>query len=661
MYRFLTVLLFLSFLPFLSFSQCIAGDCINGSGTFNYRSGTKYVGQFKSGKKSGIGSLFYADGSKYQGAWENDQPNGEGIETLPDGSSREGIWSDGRLVSQKPKPVETEQVEKGGKKQTGCISGDCFSGKGIYIYPSGAVYIGDFSKGEVHGYGTCYYADGSKYQGSWLHRYPDGKGTKTLADGTKIEGYWKKGQPVDSNGNFVDVLPNKKINTQVSDELDIQSGCVSGNCRNGQGVFGYADGSRYEGYFKNGKPDLNGTFYYPNGDKYVGSFVNGQPNGKGRLYHTNGKTLMGFWKDGEYVGENDPNQVIAGCVSGNCSNGFGTYLFKDGTKYIGDFKNSLPHGKGAVTYCNGDKYDGQMVGGVFEGIGTLVLADGTIVSGKWSKGTFLGKEKETSQRNNDNVAVSATENNTGSGKYAIQDDIQVWAVVIGVAQYNHMPVLRYTDDDAYRMYAFFKSPEGGALDDDHIRILIDEDATRENILNTMNDVYGKAGKNDLILLYFSGHGLRGSFLPIDFDGFNNKLYHDEINRIFKNSQAKLKLCIADACHSGSLLASRGDMIPETIQTFYQSLAEAGPGSALLMSSKSDETSLESKGLRQGVFSHFLIRGLKGEADSNNDGIVSIQELYNFIFFNVRAYTGKRQSPIIQGTYDQNMGIAIRRK
>ena len=47
-----------------------------------------------------------------------------------------------------------------------------------------------------------------------------------------------------------------------------------------------------------------------------------------------------------------------------------------------------------------------------------------------------------------------------------QPDIQVWAVIIGVAAYDHMPALRYTDDDAYRMYAFFKSPEGGALDDD---------------------------------------------------------------------------------------------------------------------------------------------------------------------------------------------------
>ena len=84
-----------------------------------------------------------------------------------------------------------------------------------------------------------------------------------------------------------------------------------------------------------------------------------------------------------------------------------------------------------------------------------------------------------------------------------------------------MPALRYTDDDAYRIYAFLKSPEGGALKDEQISILVDEAATRANILRQMEQTFSKAGPNDLVFLYFSGHGLKGSFLPIDFDGFNN--------------------------------------------------------------------------------------------------------------------------------------------
>src|SRR5690606_27266621 len=80
--------------------------------------------------------------------------------------------------------------------------------------------------------------------------------------------------------------------------------------------------------------------------------------------------------------------------------------------------------------------------------------------------------------------------------------LKVWAVIVGVSSYNHMPTLRYTDDDAYRMFAFLKSPEGGALTDEQIKVLIDEEATKQNIENTMREVYSKAGPNDLIMLYF---------------------------------------------------------------------------------------------------------------------------------------------------------------
>ena len=66
-------------------------------------------------------------------------------------------------------------------------------------------------------------------------------------------------------------------------------------------------------------------------------------------------------------------------------------------------------------------------------------------------------------------------------------------------------------------------------------------------------------------------------------------------------------------------------------------------------------------LRQGVFSHFLIRGLKGEADQDDDGIVRVQELYDFIYVNVRAYTGMRQSPVIKGDYDPLMPVGRRRR
>lgn len=107
--------------------------------------------------------------------------------------------------------------------------------------------------------------------------------------------------------------------------------------------------------------------------------------------------------------------------------------------------------------------------------------------------------------------------------------------------------------------------------------------------------FSMAGPNDLVVFYFSGHGLNGSFLPIDFDGFN-KIAHEEIAAAFNKCKAKFKLCLADACHSGSLIAMRSGETEPVLSQYYQTLAKAVSGTALLMSSKADETSADAPGL-----------------------------------------------------------------
>ncbi len=535
--------------------------------------------------------------------------------------------------------------------QAQCISGDCKNGTGIYLYPSGAKYIGQFKDGEIHGIGTCYYTDGSTYRGEWAHRYPEGHGIKTLEDGRTWEGTWKMGLPLDENGKPIENLfPEEKI------AEEIQSGCLEGDCDGGQGIFAYPDGSKYEGQFTAGKPDGWGTFTYTNGDRYVGTFKNGLKNGKGTFFYADNTQATGEWREGEYLGNPQIEYGRVGCVEGDCEKGRGTYIYKDGVaKYIGTFSNGLPDGEGVIYYANGERYRGRWALGSFNGKGTLYMPDGTEVTGFWKDGSFMGNEKP--QQTQPTAPSLSPEDYIAIRKAS---DMKVWAVIIGISSYNHMPTLRYTDDDAYRMYAFLKSPEGGALTDDQIRILIDEDATYDKITSSMQEVFSKAGKDDLVMLYFSGHGLRGSFLPIDFNGYDKKLEHEEINKILDASPAKYKLCIADACHSGSLLAmaEKSGEIRNVLEDYYKTLAQADAGTALIMSSKSDETSLESSGLRQGVFSHFLIRGLKGEADKDGNKIVTVQELFDFVDQNVRTYTMNRQSPVIKGVYDGKMTVGV---
>ena len=529
-----------------------------------------------------------------------------------------------------------------------CISGDCKDGTGIYMYPSGAKYIGQFKDGEIHGIGTCYYSDGSTYRGEWSHRYPEGNGIKTLADGRNWEGNWKKGLPIGEDGLVIE-------NLFPDPEPIIQSGCLEGNCEDGKGMYAYPDGSKYEGEFQNSKPHGEGVLTYPSEDYYFGYFKNGLKDGKGTLHYADNTKTSGEWRKGEYIGNSLIEDGKMGCIEGDCKNGRGTYVYKDGAaKYVGTFTNGMPDGEGTIFYANGESYKGDWALGSFNGEGILYLPDGTQVVGYWKEGSYMGKEDPKLTEEPESPTLSPDE------YIAIRkaSEMKVWAVVVGISSYNHMQALKYTDDDAYRMYAFLKSPEGGALTDNQISILIDEDATKEKILKSLKATVAKASENDLVLIYFSGHGLRGSFLPIDFDGFQNKLEHEEINEILQSSKSKYKLVIADACHSGSLLAMKSGETRNILEDYYKTLANAKAGTALIMSSKSDETSLESSGLRQGVFSHFLIRGLKGEADLDNNKIVTVQELFDFVDENVRAYTVNRQSPVIKGDYDGKMTISV---
>lgn len=238
---------------------------------------------------------------------------------------------------------------------------------------------------------------------------------------------------------------------------------------------------------------------------------------------------------------------------------------------------------------------------------------------------------------------------------------KVFAVVVGIASYNHVQSLKFTKDDAYLMYAFLKSPEGGAIPDNQITLLIDGNATKDRIMQALVKTFSQAGENDAILFYYAGHGLNTGLLPIDYDGFNNILPYGDIYDVFENNHAKYKFCITDACYAGSFsqYASRDgfDEVEKVLSNYYNAINKTTGGTAILMSSKAQEKSVEYLGLRQGVFSHFLIRGLKGESDVNKDKLITILELYDYVEKQVRSYTGNNQSPSLFGNFDLNMPVA----
>ena len=528
--------------------------------------------------------------------------------------------------------------------QAQCVKGNCKNGRGTYVYASGAKYKGQFRDGKIHGDGVLYFSNGNKYIGRWENQYRQGKGKLIFSNGDVYKGNFNKSR-FSGKGTMEFKDGDKYVGNWKNDRQD------------GEGVYHYSNGDRYEGTFDAGKLSGQGQMFYKDGAKYVGSWKNNYKDGQGIYYKPDGSKLDGLWVSGKFANdkveaESAEEETIVlkdelrDCNKLVCRNGIGVYTYGDGTKWIGEFKDGYPAGQGTCYYANGDKYVGGWERHAPHTEGIMYYSQGRVLGAVWEYGNpILELDAEDDMIAQEHVAVDN------------DDKVKIWAVVVGVARYAHMPVLKYTDDDAYHIYAFLKSPEGGALPDEQIKVLIDDDATRSNIIRSMRQVLGQADENDVVLLYFSGHGLPGSFLPVDFDGFNNKLQHEDLKELFKESKAKHKICLADACHSGSLMAMRAPL-DGTLRKYYEAFEESDGGTALLLSSKGDEYSLEDKGLRQGIFSHFLIRGLKGEADDDKNKIVTISELYNFVYANVRRYTGNAQTPTISGQYDHKMPVSV---
>ena len=223
----------------------------------------------------------------------------------------------------------------------------------------------------------------------------------------------------------------------------------------------------------------------------------------------------------------------------------------------------------------------------------------------------------------------------------------VFAVVVGVADYPHIRKLRYTDDDAYEFYAHLRSPEGGQVPADQIAILVDENATYANIHKYMEMLFRKTKQGDVVIFYFAGHGIEGAFLPFDYDGTHNALTHEEVQRLFLTSNASARMIFSDACYSGTLGQLQIDVsnIPQVqINEYYQKLKESMKLGFALTACSGTEEALEVQGIRHGVFTYYLILGLLGAADMNKDTYVTAGELFPYLKDQIQVQTSYRQEP-----------------
>ncbi len=238
------------------------------------------------------------------------------------------------------------------------------------------------------------------------------------------------------------------------------------------------------------------------------------------------------------------------------------------------------------------------------------------------------------------------------------------AVVVGISDYLNIAKLQFAHKDAEAFVEFLRSPAGGNIPAENIKLLTNENATQAQIVNALTWLDDESLPGDQGIIYFSGHGdvetkmakmgyllaynatksayMSGGAIPINW-------LQAVIANLAEQKQVKV-LLIADACRSGNLAGeatggSRNTALAMATRFDYE---------IKIMSCGPDEVSLEGTdwGGGRSVFSYYLIEGLKGLADGSSDGMVdgkvTLREIGRFLQDSVERATQsiRLQSPMI---------------
>jgi len=249
-----------------------------------------------------------------------------------------------------------------------------------------------------------------------------------------------------------------------------------------------------------------------------------------------------------------------------------------------------------------------------------------------------------------------------------------WAVVIGVGRYQStdIPSLRYSVADAEALYQVLIGP--GGFRKEHVLLLTDKSEkppTLRNIKWALGTFLARsAKKDDTVLIFFAGHGapevdqrgverdgLAKYLIPADADPddlYSTALPMDEMQTIFSRVEAERMVVFLDACYSGAAggrtFSSKRTRATNLDDQFLERLTRS-KGRAIITASRTSEVSVELVELGHGIFTYYLVEGLKGAADLNKDGIVTVQELYEYLEQQVATKSrsvGANQHPVMKG-------------
>jgi Tfp pilus assembly protein PilF len=241
-----------------------------------------------------------------------------------------------------------------------------------------------------------------------------------------------------------------------------------------------------------------------------------------------------------------------------------------------------------------------------------------------------------------------------------------YALVVGIANYQNLAAaqqLQFPERDAESIYSILISTEGGNFRAENVHKLVGAKATLAGIRHELEEWLPSITKDDdRVLIYFAGHGFvyggKAYLAPYDIDLKNiaaTGYPMDTLGRdIGVKIKGKWKVLLTDSCHSGAINPDADvQLINGTLGNLNKSLFS-------LTASRDRERSFESKdwGGGHGIFTYYVVKGLEGAADESGDGVVTADELAEYVHRNVREATSGQQNPTSdRGSFDTNMMLS----
>ena len=245
-----------------------------------------------------------------------------------------------------------------------------------------------------------------------------------------------------------------------------------------------------------------------------------------------------------------------------------------------------------------------------------------------------------------------------------------YALIVGVGQSAYSAwSLPVTVKDAKVLVSVLTDPSLCAYpaSDDHMRLLVDEGATRANIRHGLEWLAqcAKADREATVVVYFSGHGWTASksggyyLIPHDVNPFDipaSALSRVEFTGLLRGIDARRFLVFLDTCHAGGMATAKDDAALSLPQPFIQAgfpkdlardLAQ-GQGRAVFASSRGDERSCVRRDRSMSIYTYHLVEALQGAGNRSGDTVVRLSNLVTHLSLTVpesaRELGGARQTP-----------------